>query len=141
MATLSVRPDLYVLKLKAYKIILKVRKFQLPTYYRFSTAEGEISLWVDSSPPGGLNRVNFNVRSGFRLSEADTKSKNFVNIFSSRFFELILIFIICRNLSVDSFETLAFLCLDFFCGFLTSEMFALIFRLFLTFSFTVELSS
>ena len=48
---LSVRLDLYVFKLKAYKIILKVRKFQLPTYYRFSTAEGEIWLWVDSPPP------------------------------------------------------------------------------------------
>ena len=40
MATLSVRLDLHVFKFKAYKIILKVRKFQLPTYYRFSTAEG-----------------------------------------------------------------------------------------------------
>ena len=53
---LSVRLDLYVLKWKAYKIILKVRKFQLPTYYRFSTADWEIWLWVDSAPPG-LNKV------------------------------------------------------------------------------------
>ena len=44
-----------VFKLKAYKIILKVRKFQLPTYYRFSTAEGGIWLWVDSALPR-LNR-------------------------------------------------------------------------------------
>ena len=43
-------------KLKAYKIILKVRKFQLPTYYHFSTAEGRIWLWVDSPPPQ-LNKI------------------------------------------------------------------------------------
>ena len=42
MTTLSVQSDLYVFKLKAYKIILKVKKIQLPTYYRFySTEEGE----------------------------------------------------------------------------------------------------
>ena len=46
-----------VFKLKAYKIILKVRKFQLPTYYRFSTAEAGTWLWVDSAPPPRLNRV------------------------------------------------------------------------------------
>ena len=34
MATLSVQLDIYVLKLEAYKIILKVRKFQLPTVKR-----------------------------------------------------------------------------------------------------------
>ena len=45
-----------VFKLKAYKIILKVRKFQLPTYYRFSTAEGEYGCgWIPPSPR--LNRV------------------------------------------------------------------------------------
>ena len=54
MATLSVRLDLHVFKLKAYKIIMKVKKFQLPTYYRFSMADGEMWLWVD---PPGLNRV------------------------------------------------------------------------------------
>ena len=45
-----------MLKTKAYKFILKVKKFQLPTVYSFSTAEGETWLWVDSAPPG-LNRV------------------------------------------------------------------------------------
>ena len=43
-------------KTKASKFILKVRTFQLPTVYSFSTAEGETWLWVDSAPPG-LNRV------------------------------------------------------------------------------------
>ena len=46
-----------MLKTKAYKFILKVRKFQLPTVYSFSTAEGETWLWVDSAPHPGLNRV------------------------------------------------------------------------------------
>ena len=45
-----------MLKAKSYKFILKVRKFQLPTVYSFSTAEGETWLWVDSAP-SGLNRV------------------------------------------------------------------------------------
>ena len=45
-----------MLKIKACKFILKVRKIQLPTVYSFSTAEGETGLWVDSTPPG-LNRV------------------------------------------------------------------------------------
>ena len=34
---------------KAYKFKLKVRKFQLPTIYSFSAAEGETWLWVDSA--------------------------------------------------------------------------------------------
>ena len=42
MVTLSVRLHLYLFKSKAYKIILKVKKFELPTYYRFSIAEEEI---------------------------------------------------------------------------------------------------
>ena len=45
-----------MLKTKAYKFILNVRKFQLPTVYSFSTAEGETWLWVESAPPG-LNRI------------------------------------------------------------------------------------
>ena len=45
-----------VFKTKAYEFILKVKKFQLPTVYRFSTAEGTTWLWMDSAPPG-LNRV------------------------------------------------------------------------------------
>ena len=59
METVGVPWDSYVLKTKAYKFILKVRKFQLPTGYSFSTAEGETWLWVDSAlpPPPGLNRV------------------------------------------------------------------------------------
>ena len=58
MATLNVRLDLYVFKLKAYKVLLKVRKFQLPTYYRFSTAEGKYNCGWIPPPPGliGLNR-------------------------------------------------------------------------------------
>ena len=51
METVGVPRDSYVLKTKAYKFILKVRKFQLPTVYSFSTAEGETWLWVDSDPP------------------------------------------------------------------------------------------
>ena len=54
-ATLSVRLDLYVAKLKTYKTILKVRKIQVPTYYRFSTAEGEMAAGGFRSPQ--LNRV------------------------------------------------------------------------------------
>ena len=40
--------------MKAYKFILKVRKFQLPTVYSFSTVEGETWLWVDSAAHPGL---------------------------------------------------------------------------------------
>ena len=40
-----------MLKTKAYKFILKVRKCQLPTVYSLSTAEGETWLRVDSVPP------------------------------------------------------------------------------------------
>ena len=49
-----------MIKTKAYKFILKVRKFQLPTVYSSSTEEGETWLWVDSAPPGfkGLNTLN-----------------------------------------------------------------------------------
>ena len=43
--------------MKAYKYIIKVRKFQLPTVYRFSTTEGRSSLWADCVPPPGLLRV------------------------------------------------------------------------------------
>ena len=42
MATVDVPCDLSVLKMKAYKFILKVTNFQLPTVCLFSTAEGEI---------------------------------------------------------------------------------------------------
>ena len=31
--------------------MLKVTKFQLPTLYHFSTAEGKPSLWADSTLP------------------------------------------------------------------------------------------
>ena len=55
METVGVPWDSYVLKTKAYKFIIKVRKFQLPTVYSFNTAEGETWLWVDSVPQ--LNRV------------------------------------------------------------------------------------
>ena len=41
-----------MLEVKAYKFMLKVTKFQLPTICRFSTTEGKTWLWVDSTPPG-----------------------------------------------------------------------------------------
>ena len=55
-----------MLKAKAYKFILKVRKFQLPTVYSFSTAtaEGETWLWVDSTPSPGLIGLNPNRTGG-----------------------------------------------------------------------------
>ena len=56
MATLSVRLDLYVFKLKAYKIVLKVKKFKLLICYHFSTAEGDMA--VGGFRPPRLNRVN-----------------------------------------------------------------------------------
>ena len=31
--------------------MVKVTKFELPTVYRFSTADGRTSLWADSAPP------------------------------------------------------------------------------------------
>ena len=37
--------------MKAYQYIVKVTKFELPTAYRFITAEGRTSLWTDSAPP------------------------------------------------------------------------------------------
>ena len=55
-------------KLKAYKIILKVRKFQLPTYYWFSTAEGEIWMWVNAAPPG-LNKVKLKFLKNVLISQ------------------------------------------------------------------------
>ena len=41
-----------MLKMKAYEFILKVTTFQLPTVYRFSTADGKTLLWMDSATPG-----------------------------------------------------------------------------------------
>ena len=51
MATVNVPWHQFVLRMKAYKYIIKVTKFQLPTACRFSTAEGRPSQWVDSAPP------------------------------------------------------------------------------------------
>ena len=34
-----------------YSYIVKFTKFELPTAYSFSTAEGRTSLWADSVPP------------------------------------------------------------------------------------------
>ena len=58
MATLSFRLDLYVLKLKAYKIIPKVSKFQLPTYYSLSTAERG-NMLVGGFRPLGLIGLSY----------------------------------------------------------------------------------
>ena len=58
MATVDVPWYWFVFKTKAYQYMVKVTKFELPTVYRFSTAEGRPSLWVDSAPPPGLFRVN-----------------------------------------------------------------------------------
>ena len=45
---------LIFVKLKAYKIILKVRKFQLLSYYGFSTAGGNMAVSGFRRPPPGL---------------------------------------------------------------------------------------
>ena len=58
MAIADVRWEWLVFKMKAYKYIIKVTKFELPTAYRFGTAEGRTSLWADSAPSPGLFRVN-----------------------------------------------------------------------------------
>ena len=51
MATLGAPQDISVLKMKAYTFILKFTMFQIPTVYRFSTAERTTWLWVDSTAP------------------------------------------------------------------------------------------
>ena len=51
MATEDVPWDWLVFRMKAYQYIVKVTKFELPTAYRFSTAEGRTSLYADSTPP------------------------------------------------------------------------------------------
>ena len=50
MATVDDPWDWFVLKMKAYQYIVKVAKFDLKTAYRFSTAKGRTSLWIDSPP-------------------------------------------------------------------------------------------
>ena len=51
MATVDVPWDWLVFKIEAYQYIVKVTKFELPTAYCFSTAEGRTSLWADSPLP------------------------------------------------------------------------------------------
>ena len=51
MATVDVPQDWFVFRMKAYKYMVKVTKFQLRTAYRFSTAAGKPNLWADSAPP------------------------------------------------------------------------------------------
>ena len=51
MATVEVPWEWFVFRINDFKYIVKVTKFQLPTAYRFSTAEGRPSLWADSTPP------------------------------------------------------------------------------------------
>ena len=46
METVDVLWNWFVFKMKAYKYIVKVTKFEVPLAYRFSTAEGRTSLWV-----------------------------------------------------------------------------------------------
>ena len=69
MATVDVPWDWFVLKMKAYKYTVKVKKFQLPTAYRFSTAEGGTSLCADppSSACLGLNSASLLVLRRRRL--------------------------------------------------------------------------
>ena len=71
MATVDVAQGKFVFKMKAYKYILKVTKFQLPTAYHFSTVEGKSSLWADSAL--GLLRV---------------KGSQVLNLYSSVFLSL-----------------------------------------------------
>ena len=49
MTTVDVPWDWLVFRIQAYYIV-KVRKFQLPIAYHFSTAEGRTSPWADSAP-------------------------------------------------------------------------------------------
>ena len=51
MGTVDVPWDWFVFRIQAYYYMVKVRKFQLPTAYRFSTSEGRTSLWADSALP------------------------------------------------------------------------------------------
>ena len=69
MATVDVPWDWFVFRIQAYQYIVKVRKFQLPTAYCFSTAEGRTSLWGIPPPPAclGLNTVA-SVVAGFTYS-------------------------------------------------------------------------
>ena len=46
MATVDVRWDWFMFKMKAYQYIVKVTKFELPAAYCFSRAEGRTSLWA-----------------------------------------------------------------------------------------------
>ena len=51
MATVDVPWDWFVFRIQAYSYIVKVKKFELPIAYRFSTAEVITSLWADSALP------------------------------------------------------------------------------------------
>ena len=51
MATVDVPWDWFVFRIETYQYIVKVTKFELPTAYHFSKAEGRTSLWADSPPP------------------------------------------------------------------------------------------
>ena len=78
MATLSVRLDLHVFQLKTYKIILKVKKFQLPTYCCFSTAGGNVAVG-GFRPPLGLIGLNaYSSLPGFSL-KMHTRLRNFLS--------------------------------------------------------------
>ena len=70
MATVDVPSDGFVCRIEAYYYKVKVTKFELPTAYRFSTAEGRTRLWADSTPPGlfRVNKNNFLARSTHCLS-------------------------------------------------------------------------
>ena len=61
MATADVQWDWFVFKMKAYQYIVNVTKFELPSAYRFSKAEGRTSLWEDSAPLPGLFRVKIRI--------------------------------------------------------------------------------
>ena len=51
MATVDVPWEWLVFEMKAYQYVVKVTKFELPTAYRFSTAEGRPSLRTNFRPP------------------------------------------------------------------------------------------
>ena len=61
--------------MKAYKYILKVPKFQLPTPHRFSTAERKPSLWADSTLPD-LFRAKFKCQNEISEKILNTDFRN-----------------------------------------------------------------
>ena len=66
--------------MKAYEYIVKVARFQLPTAYRFSTAEGRPSRWADSVPPlrlGVKSKTFFSIRVSALSGSASASASGF----------------------------------------------------------------